>query len=87
MASWCGSISRAAPPTKRWSSLRLRSSPTRGGVYVFVIKRVKTGAESGANVVIDAGLSGGEQVIVDGLQGIRAGIAVRASPMPQTVRG
>jgi membrane fusion protein (multidrug efflux system) len=66
----------------------------QGGVYIFVvedgkavIKRVKTGAESGANVVIEAGLSGGEQVIVDGLQGIRAGVAVRASPMPQTVRG
>ena len=66
----------------------------QGGVYVFVvddgkavIKRVKTGAESGADVVIDAGLSGGEQVIVDGLQGIRAGVAVRASPMPQAVRG
>ena len=36
--------------------------------------------------MIDAGLSGGEQVIVDGLQGIRAGVAVRASPMPQAVR-
>ena len=66
----------------------------QGGVYVFVvedgkavIKRVKTGAESGANVVIEAGLSGGEQVIVDGLQGIRSGAAVRASPMPQAVRG
>jgi membrane fusion protein, multidrug efflux system len=66
----------------------------QGGVYVFVvddgkavIKRVKPGAKSGADVVIDAGLSGGEQVIVDGLQGIRAGAAVRASPMPQAVRG
>ena len=66
----------------------------QGGIYVFVvddgkavIKRVKPGAESGANVVIDAGLSGGEQVIVDGLQGIRAGVAVRASPMPQALRG
>ena len=66
----------------------------QGGVYVFVvedgkavIKRVKPGAESGANVVIEAGLSGGEQVIVDGLQGVRAGLAVRASPMPQAVRG
>ena len=59
------------------------------GVYVFVvedgkavIKRVKTGGESGANVVIEAGLSGGEQVIVEGLQGVRPGTAVRASPAP-----
>jgi membrane fusion protein (multidrug efflux system) len=66
----------------------------QGGVYVFVvedgkavIKRVKPGAESGTNVVIDVGLSGGEQVIVEGLQGIRAGIAVRASPIPQALRG
>jgi membrane fusion protein (multidrug efflux system) len=63
------------------------------GVYVFVveggkavIRRVKPGGESGTNVVIESGLSGGEQVIVEGLQGIRPGIAVRASPLPQTVR-
>ena len=31
-------------------------------------------------VVIDEGLSGGELVIVDGLQRVRPGIAVRASP-------
>ena len=65
----------------------------QGGIYVFVvedgkavIKRVKPGGESGANVVIEAGLSGGEQVIVDGLQGVRAEAAVRASPMPQAIR-
>ena len=64
------------------------------GVYVFVVengkavvKRVKTGGESGTNVVIDAGLSAGDQVIVEGLQGIRPGIAVRASPLPQALRG
>jgi len=64
------------------------------GVYVFVVedgkavvKRVKTGGESGTNVVIEAGLSAGEQVIVEGLQGIRPGIAVRASPLPQALRG
>jgi membrane fusion protein, multidrug efflux system len=63
------------------------------GVYVFVvedgkavIKRVKPGGESGSNVVVEAGLSGGEQVIVEGLQGIRPGIAVRASPLPQALR-
>ena len=63
------------------------------GVYVFVVedgkavvKRVKTGGESGTNVVIEAGLSAGDQVIVEGLQGIRPGIAVRASPLPQALR-
>jgi len=59
------------------------------GVYVFVVedgkavvKRVKPGTESGTGVVINEGLSGGEQVVVQGLQGLRPGIAVRASPMP-----
>jgi membrane fusion protein, multidrug efflux system len=63
------------------------------GVYVFavedgkaVMKRVKPGNESGTNVVIESGLSGGEQVIVEGLQGIRPGVAVRANPLPQTPR-
>jgi membrane fusion protein (multidrug efflux system) len=58
------------------------------GIYVFVvedgkaaIKRVKTGGENGTGVVIDQGLSGGEQVIVEGLQGVRAGVPVRASPV------
>jgi len=63
------------------------------GTYVFiveagkaVVRRVKLGGEIGPNVVIEEGLSGGEQVIVEGLQGIRPGIAVRASPMPQSLR-
>jgi membrane fusion protein, multidrug efflux system len=62
------------------------------GVYVFVVedgkavvKRVKPGAESGTGIVIEQGLSGGEQVIVDGLQSLRPGTAVRASPVPATL--
>jgi membrane fusion protein (multidrug efflux system) len=62
------------------------------GIYVFVVedgkaatKRVKPGGESGTGVIIDQGLSGGEQVIVEGLQGVRAGAPVRASPLPQTL--
>jgi membrane fusion protein (multidrug efflux system) len=63
------------------------------GVYVFivedgkaVVKRVKPGGERGANVIIESGLTGGEQVIVEGLQGVRPGIAVRASPLPQALQ-
>jgi membrane fusion protein (multidrug efflux system) len=59
------------------------------GVYVFVVedgkaavKRIRPGAESGTGIVIDEGLSGGEQIIVDGLQGVRPGLPVRASPVP-----
>lgn len=61
------------------------------GVYVFVVddgkaavRRIKVGGESGAGVVVNEGLEGGEQVIVEGLQGVRPGVPVRASPLPQT---
>jgi membrane fusion protein (multidrug efflux system) len=64
------------------------------GVYVFVVddgkaavRRVKPGGESGAGIVIEQGLSGGEQVIVQGLQSLRPGAAVRANPLPQTLVG
>jgi len=49
------------------------------------MRRVKPGGESGTGVVIDQGLSGGEQVIVEGLQGVRPGVPVRANPLPQTI--
>jgi len=62
------------------------------GVYVFVVeqgkaavRRVKPGGEIGANVVIEEGLKGGEQIIVEGLQGVRAGMPVTATPMPITL--
>jgi len=57
------------------------------GVYVFVaedgkaaIRRIKTAGSSGENIVVTDGLCGGEQVIVEGLQALRAGVAVRAAP-------
>jgi membrane fusion protein (multidrug efflux system) len=59
------------------------------GVYVFIVedgkaavRRVKTGGESGANIVVLEGLKGGEQVIVEGMQSVRAGQAVMATPLP-----
>jgi membrane fusion protein, multidrug efflux system len=62
------------------------------GVYVFVVddgkaavRRVKPAGESGTGVIIEQGLSGGELVVVEGLQSLRAGAPVRASPMPQTL--
>ena len=58
------------------------------GVYVFVaedgkavIKRVKPTAEDGTGVVIGSGLAGGEDVIVQGLQAVRPGAPVRATPL------
>jgi membrane fusion protein (multidrug efflux system) len=61
------------------------------GTYVFIVdngkaavRRVKTGGESGGtDIIVEDGLSGGEQVIVDGLQSVRPGAAVIATPVPQ----
>jgi membrane fusion protein (multidrug efflux system) len=62
------------------------------GVYVFVVedgkavvKRLKLSGEIGADVVVEEGLSGGELVIVQGLQGVRPGAPVRATPLPKTL--
>ena len=59
------------------------------GVYVFVVdggkaavRRVKPGGTSGTGVVIEQGLSGGEQVVVEGGQALRPGIPVNASRLP-----
>ena len=63
------------------------------GVYVFVVedgkaavKRVKTGGGEGTGIIIDSGLSGGELVIVEGLQTVRPGLPVRATPLPHSVQ-
>ena len=64
------------------------------GIYVFVVedgkaivKRVKPGGEIGANVVINDGLKGGEQIIVEGLQSIRPGQPVLAAPVSSNLKG
>jgi membrane fusion protein, multidrug efflux system len=63
------------------------------GIYVFVIedgkaaiRRVKVSGESGPNAVIAEGLNGGEQVIVEGIQSVRPGTPVQASPMPAALK-
>jgi membrane fusion protein (multidrug efflux system) len=63
------------------------------GLYVFVVedgkalvRRVKTGGEAGTGMVISEGLSGGELIVVQGLQGLRPGAAVRANPLPPSPR-
>ncbi|WP_436092933.1 efflux RND transporter periplasmic adaptor subunit [Bosea sp. LjRoot237] len=62
------------------------------GAYVFAVedgkavaKRVKVGAEAGAYVVIDQGLAGNEQIIIQGLQNLRPGVPVLASPVTPPV--
>jgi len=62
------------------------------GIYVFVVedgkavvKRVRPGAEDGTDIVIEEGLSGGEQVVVQGIQSLRPGMPVRAAPLPASL--
>ena len=64
------------------------------GPYVFIvedgkaaIRRIKLGDETGTDVVVEDGLQGGEQVIVEGLQAMRSGAPVRATPVTRTVGG
>jgi len=59
------------------------------GAYVFVVedgkavrKGVKVGTGAGSDAVVEEGLSGGEQVITEGLQGVRPGAQVHATPVP-----
>ena len=63
------------------------------GIYVFVVedgkavvRRVKTGAEDGPDIVVNDGLKGGEQVIVEGLQNIRPSQLVQATPAPASLK-
>jgi multidrug efflux pump subunit AcrA (membrane-fusion protein) len=63
------------------------------GVYVFVVedgkaavKRIKTGGASGTDIVVESGLNGGEQVIVEGTQALRVGMPVQATPMPPAIK-
>jgi len=44
------------------------------------VRRIRTGGAHGTGVIIDSGLQGGEQVIVQGLQSVRPGAPVRATP-------
>ncbi|WP_293796963.1 efflux RND transporter periplasmic adaptor subunit [uncultured Bosea sp.] len=61
------------------------------GSYVFavedgkaVVKRVKAGAEAGSYVAIEQGLAGNEQIVIQGLQNLRPGVPVLASPVTLT---
>ena len=47
---------------------------------------VKTGAMAGGDWIIDEGLKGGEQVIVNGLQKARPGTVVKPVPVTTTMK-
>ncbi len=59
------------------------------GTYVFVVadgkaavQRIKVGGMSGPYSIVDDGLKGGEQVVVQGMESLRPGTPVIASPAP-----
>lgn len=63
------------------------------GLYVFVVedgkavvRRIKAGPGVGTDQVVESGLTGGELVVVQGLQSLRPGTAVRATPVPTVGR-
>jgi membrane fusion protein, multidrug efflux system len=64
------------------------------GPYVFivvdgkaVVARVKLGGESGPYSIVNDGLKGGEQVVVQGMESLRPGSPVVASPAPPPLTG
>ena len=66
----------------------------QGGSYVFAVengkavtKRVQISTTNGPDAVIASGLSGGEQIIVQGLQAVRPGVSVRAREVAPDVKG
>ena len=66
----------------------------QGGVYIFavedgkaVVKRIKTAGDEGTDVIVGSGLSGGELVVTDGMQSLKPGMAVRATPAPNLKSG
>ena len=82
-------IQRGAPRTALLipqSSLQL----DQAGPYVLVVdgqnkveqRRVTLGPERGSAIVIADGLKAGERVIVEGVQKVRPGLTVSASPVP-----
>ncbi len=51
------------------------------------VQRVKLGGESGPYAIVDDGLKGGEQVVVQGMESLRPGTPVVASPAPPPLAG
>lgn len=59
------------------------------GVYVFIVedgkaavRRVKTAGDSGSETVVESGLTPGDQVVTDGMESLRPGLPVVATPAP-----
>jgi len=51
------------------------------------IRRLHVGQPAGASIIVESGLSGGELVIVSGMQSLRPGAAVQATPVAKPLGG
>lgn len=80
---------QAAQPVEKVVIPQVALLADQQGVYCFVvdqgkaaIRRLKVGQETGAGgIIIEEGLNAGDQLIVQGLQMLRAGAAVTAHPI------
>lgn len=89
MASWVRVALETGAPEQKIVIPQAALISDQEGVYVFIVsdgkaavRRVKTAGPNGTGVIVEQGLTGGEQVIVEGIQGLRRDVAVRATPLP-----
>ena len=59
-----------------------KPEPPADQSWIAAIHRAGAEGPIGTGVVIEQGLTGGELVIVEGIQGLRRDIPVRATPLP-----
>lgn len=62
----------------------------QGGIYVFAVedgkaavRRIKTGNATGSDIVVEQGLAAGDMVVVGGIEHLRPGVPVMATPAVQ----
>ncbi len=66
----------------------------KGGAYIFVVKPdsivekrfVETGPETGNNIVVERGLAGGENIVVEGYHKLKHGMKVDPEPLAMIER-
>jgi membrane fusion protein (multidrug efflux system) len=86
-------VLESGTPTQRVLIPQAALITDQQGIYVFVVqdnkavvKRVKTGGVSGAQMIVEEGVAAGDQVIVQGLQTVRPGAAVKATPVQSDIK-
>lgn len=66
----------------------------KGGAYIFVVKPdsivekrfVETGPETGNNIIVERGLAGGENIVVEGYHKLKHGVKVDPEPLAMIER-